>query len=1032
MKDRYTLPVLLLIFVALAAVIVVAGWLCSQWFPLARMDAAGAYGPMRQQLWATILFMLVLLLGAAAGVGLIWRDRSAGFDRERANSAEALREINQNLDITLKLIGDAVIATDAAGKIVRMNPVAEKLTGWPAVDAMGRPLAEVFSVIDAQTRQPVADPVAKVLETGCIIGLANHTALIARDGTERQITDSAAPIQNAAGQAVGVVLIFRDVTPDYVAAKRLGLLDRAINAAGEGICITGPNAAGNPLLYVNHGFEHLTGYAAEEVLGQNMRFLQGADTDQGTVERMRAAIQSEQEFTTELLNYRKDGTSFWNHISITPVRDAAGKVRHLVAILHDITERKRRECEIERLNRLYSALSVLNQTIAGVTSREELFREVCRIAAENAEFKVAWIGWVDPQTHMVNPIARSGDDEGYLDGIEVFADDRPEGHGPVGTCIREKKTIIVDDFLNDSRTVRWHAAAAPHGLRGVAALPIRFRGEVCGALTVYSDEPNVFQDKEVALLEEAAAAVSVALESLDREAQRKRSEEALREERDYTQSIIRSMADMLVVVAPDGRIATVNQASCDLLGYAEHELIGQPATLLFEEEEEDEEAEDESLHSMLAQYSLPVKRTVLRRLVKEGSVSNVEKSLRTKTGDRIPVLLSGAIMRDDGKTRGIVCLALDISERKREQDALRQANFCVQHAGDGIYWIDSEARIIFANQQASEVLEYSCGELQAMTVFDIDPVFTRELWGTHWEAIRQEKSFVIESCHRTKTGRIFPVEISVNYMAFDGKHYNCAIARDISARKEAEEKMRASEEKYRTYINNSPTGIFVADLTGRYVEVNASACRLLGYSEEELTQMTISDVVAPEDVQSAMTAFQNILQAGSAVRAEYCFVRKDRSRFFMSVDAVKVRNDRVIGFCADITKRMDAERSLTQHSEALQQTNQRLEEACHKADAANRAKSEFLANMSHEIRTPMTAIIGYTDMLASPHLPYEQQREFLAGIRRNGNALLELISGILDLSRIEAGKLTVESIVCSPRQVADDVVAMLSERASRK
>ena len=121
------------------------------------------------------------------------------------------------------------------------------------------------------------------------------------------------------------------------------LHERAINAAGEGICITGPNEAGNPLVYINHGFEQLTGYATEEVLGQNMRFLQGADTDQAAVDRMRAAIESDQEFTTELLNYRKDGTPFWNQISITPVKDAAGKVSHFVAVLHDLTDRKRAE-----------------------------------------------------------------------------------------------------------------------------------------------------------------------------------------------------------------------------------------------------------------------------------------------------------------------------------------------------------------------------------------------------------------------------------------------------------------------------------------------------------------------------------------------------------------------------------------------------------------------------------------------------------------------------------------------------------------
>ncbi|MHB0956301.1 MAG: sensor histidine kinase [Pirellulaceae bacterium] len=315
----------------------------SPWFLVARMDTAEVNAPLRERLWQTVLFVVILLSGAAAGVGMVWQRQIAGFNRERAAAAETLREANENLDITLKSIGDAVIATDAEGRIARMNPVAEKLTGWSLPEAIGRPLPEVFRIINALTRETVVDPVAKVLKTGYIVGLANHTSLIAHDGTERQIADSAAPIRNVAGQTLGVVLVFRDVTQEYAAAERLRLLERAINAAGEGICVTGPNHTGNPLVYVNHGFEQLTGYLAAEVLGQNMRFLQGVDTDRGAVDQMRAAIESDQEITTELLNYRKDGAPFWNQISVTPVKDAAGKISHFVAVLHDLTDRKRME-----------------------------------------------------------------------------------------------------------------------------------------------------------------------------------------------------------------------------------------------------------------------------------------------------------------------------------------------------------------------------------------------------------------------------------------------------------------------------------------------------------------------------------------------------------------------------------------------------------------------------------------------------------------------------------------------------------------
>ena len=135
--------------------------------------------------------------------------------REREKVEMALREREESLSITLQSIGDGVIATDSDGRITRMNPVAERLTGWHLEAAAGRPMTEVFRIVNAHTREPVPDPVQKVLAQGEIVGLANHTVLLARDGQEYQIADSAAPIRNRAGQIVGVVLVFSDVSEQY-------------------------------------------------------------------------------------------------------------------------------------------------------------------------------------------------------------------------------------------------------------------------------------------------------------------------------------------------------------------------------------------------------------------------------------------------------------------------------------------------------------------------------------------------------------------------------------------------------------------------------------------------------------------------------------------------------------------------------------------------------------------------------------------------------------------------------------------------
>ena len=136
-----------------------------------------------------------------------------------ANREMALQESKESLAITLHSIGDAVIATDAMGRITRMNPTAERLTAWTLEDALGRPLPEVFRIVNADTREDVADPVQIVMLNGQVVGLANHTVLLARDGQEYQIADSAAPIRDAYGETVGVVLVFSDVTEKYELEK---------------------------------------------------------------------------------------------------------------------------------------------------------------------------------------------------------------------------------------------------------------------------------------------------------------------------------------------------------------------------------------------------------------------------------------------------------------------------------------------------------------------------------------------------------------------------------------------------------------------------------------------------------------------------------------------------------------------------------------------------------------------------------------------------------------------------------------------
>jgi len=162
-----------------------------------------------------------------------------GFTVSRLLSKLAISESKaieqrENLRTTLNAIGDAVISTDTKGKITSMNPVAGKLTGWTIEKTRGKPLTEVFHIINSQTMEPAVNPVEQVLKSGEILRLANHTKLIAKDGVEYQIADSAAPIHDGAGAIIGVVLVFRDVTEEYLMRENLRQSEKRMELALHG------------------------------------------------------------------------------------------------------------------------------------------------------------------------------------------------------------------------------------------------------------------------------------------------------------------------------------------------------------------------------------------------------------------------------------------------------------------------------------------------------------------------------------------------------------------------------------------------------------------------------------------------------------------------------------------------------------------------------------------------------------------------------------------------------------------------------
>ncbi len=203
----------------------------SAWSVVAKVDASEILAEVRSLAWVCAALVAFCVLLATAWVAILYRQRQVRIYQDLYLAEQEKRTTEELLQATLVGIGDGVISTDERGRVVFINPVAEELTGWPQATARGKPLTEVFCIVNAQTRESCENPVAEVLATGMVVDLANHTVLIARDGTEHHIADSCAPIRDANGAVVGAVLVFRDQSVPYRAQRlrqaRLALLEYA-------------------------------------------------------------------------------------------------------------------------------------------------------------------------------------------------------------------------------------------------------------------------------------------------------------------------------------------------------------------------------------------------------------------------------------------------------------------------------------------------------------------------------------------------------------------------------------------------------------------------------------------------------------------------------------------------------------------------------------------------------------------------------------------------------------------------------------
>ena len=570
-----------------------------------------------------------------------------------------------------------------------------------------------------------------------------------------------------------------------------------------------------------------------------------------------------------------------------------------------------REREFEPISRPYAALGLVNQALLRCLTREQVYESICRILVETAGFAMVWVGWVDPETRRVVPIASFGDDTGYLDNILVYADDRPEGRGPTGTAIREDRTYICEDFTRNPATLPWHHAAEKAGWCVSGSFPIHSGGLVGGCITVYGRQSDSFGKQEVDLLEQAAANISFAMDVLVREQQRQRTERELEQAADLYARMLYVTSDAFWLVdASSGRIKDVNGAATRMSGYSREELLSMRITDL----DVDHTEQDVS--------------TRMAHIIVEGWAS-FETRHRNKDGRILDIEVS---TMPDAKSQTMIAFLRDITERKRTEREIRALN------------AELEARV-----------ERRTAELNAKTA-----------------------------------------------------------------------ELAQTEERLRFAIDATSEGLWDWNLKTNTAYCSPTYFKMLGFEPSGLgedAQSRFVDLLHPDDRERILTAIKQRLETDGGYEMEFRMRTKDGDYKWIMSRAKRVSVDeqgntlRAVGTHSDISER--------------KQYEAQLQSARADAETASLAKSIFLANMSHEIRTPMNAILGLTYLMQRDSTdPVQVLR--LGKVANAAKHLLGIINDVLDLSKIEADRLTLDNTPFNVVATLDHVTSMVVERIEAK
>nr|WP_290223468.1 PAS domain S-box protein [Trichocoleus desertorum] len=446
---------------------------------------------------------------------------------------------------------------------------------------------------------------------------------------------------------------------------------------------------------------------------------------------------------------------------------------------------------------------------------------------------------------------------------------------------------------------------------------------------------------------------------------------------------IEAASDGVAILNQDEQFIYLNQAYAEIYGYdSPTDLLGKTWRLVYD---------DADLKGMARRAALD--------LQDKGSWRG-EVIAKKQDGEKFYQELSLTAIDKDG----FVCIVRDVTERKRVEEALQFTQFTVNHAAEAVIWTGPDARFVYVNEAACQMFGYTKAELLMMTVFDIAPALSPQDWQADWCRLKQQGSLTLEGLNRHKKGHFFPVEVTRNYLEFRGREYNCAFMRDITQRKQFEQALRESEQRFRLLAENSTDMISQHAPDGTFLYVSPACHSLLGYEPEELLGRSAYDFHHMDDLEAVRLIHDTILEMPDTYSVSYRFRHQQGHYVWLESTAKTIRASGT----QTIQEIQISSRDITDRKQAEAD----IHNALAKEKELSQLKSNFVSMVSHEFRNPLSAIVLSSELLEryAHKVNEEQKARYFQRIHAATKRMTELLDEVLIIGRAEAGQLKCQPV----------------------